>query len=94
MGAKCKFELSAWYIMYTCCIFVYMAVSFTQIRIWRLFILTDRLLFYLYALSRRERQLLLDSNMFLWTARFLEYVYLQGSADWEVIRSINLGIVV
>ena len=38
--------------------------------------------------------MLLDSNMFLWTVRFLEYVYLQGSADWEVIRSIYLGIVV
>ena len=87
---KCKFELSAWYVMYTCCILVYMwAVSFIQIRLWRLFFLTEarlQLLFYFYALSRREHQLmLLDSNTFLWTAYFLEYVYLKGSADWEVI---------
>jgi hypothetical protein len=39
---KCEFEVSAWYIMYTCCILVCRAVSFTQIRIWRLFVLTDR----------------------------------------------------
>ena len=39
----CKFELSAWYVMYTtCCILVYRAVLFIQIRLWRLFFLTDQ----------------------------------------------------
>ena len=58
-------------------------------------VLSLQFLFYLHALSLREHQLvLLDSNMFLWTARFPEYtIYRQGSVDWEIIRSINLGIV-
>jgi len=75
-GVDCKFELSAWYATVSSC--TGRCHSHEQHFAKRLFVLISsssilplQLLFYSYARSRREHQLmLLDSNMFLSTTRF------------------------